>query len=95
MKKVDIIELIHQKTGLYKKDIEPMLNALVDVMSEALSNGEKVQLTNFGTFEKKVQASYLGVHPITGEPMQVPPVVKVNFTSSSVLKRRLKEKEGK
>ena len=41
MKKVDIIELIHQKTGLYKKDIEPMLNTLVDVMSEALSNGEK------------------------------------------------------
>ena len=36
-----------------------MLNALVDVMSEALSNGEKVQLTNFGTFERKVQASYL------------------------------------
>lgn len=91
MNKVDLIEKIHDKTGLYKKDIGPMINALIEVISEAMISGEKVQITNLGTFERKIQASYQGIHPITGEPMIIPPVVKVHFTTSSVLKRKLKE----
>lgn len=94
MNKVDIIEQIHQKTGLYKKDVEPMVNAMIEVITEALERGEKVQVTNLGTFERKVQASYQGIHPITGEPLTIPPVVKVHFSSSSVLKRKLKDQNN-
>jgi DNA-binding protein HU-beta len=90
MIKSDLVEKIQDKTGMLKKDIALVVDAIFDVMTEALKKGDKVKITNFGTFEKSLQEGYLGVHPQTGEPLQIQPFVKVKFTSSSILKKNIR-----
>ena len=44
MNKSDLIAAAAQRTGLSKKDTEKMLGAVLDIIAESLSRGEKVQL---------------------------------------------------
>ena len=52
MNKSDLIAAIAAKTGDTKKSAEETVNAFVDVVTEALVKGDKVQLVGFGSFEK-------------------------------------------
>ena len=51
MNKSELIAAMADKTGETKKNAEASLNALVDVITEALVKGDKVQLVGFGSFE--------------------------------------------
>ena len=51
MNKTELIAAMAEQTELSKKDAEAALKAFVDVVSEELKKGEKVQLVGFGTFE--------------------------------------------
>ena len=56
MNKADLIAAIAAKTGDTKKVAEAFVNAFVDVVTEALVEGEKVQLVGFGSFEVRKRA---------------------------------------
>ena len=56
MNKADLIAAIAAKTGDTKKSAEASVNALVDVITEALVKGDKVQLVGFGSFEVRKRA---------------------------------------
>ena len=51
MNKADLIAAIAAKTGETKKSAEASVNAFVDVITESLVKGDKVQLVGFGSFE--------------------------------------------
>ena len=51
MNKAELVAAIAEKTELSKKDSEKALKAFIDVVTEELTKGEKVQLVGFGTFE--------------------------------------------
>ena len=51
MNKAELVAAIAEKTELSKKDSEKALKAFIDVVTEELKKGEKVQLVGFGTFE--------------------------------------------
>ena len=53
MTKADLINAIAEKAELSKKDSEKALNAVIDVITEALVAGNKVQMVGFGAFEVK------------------------------------------
>ena len=53
MNKTELIAAITEKTGFTKKDAEKALNSVVDVITESLTKGEKVQIVGFGSFEVK------------------------------------------
>ena len=53
MNKAELVAAIAEKTELSKKDSEKALKAFIDVVTEELKKGEKVQLVGFGTFETK------------------------------------------
>ena len=55
MNKTELIAAITEKTGFTKKDAEKALNSVVDVITESLVNGEKVQIVGFGSFEVKAR----------------------------------------
>jgi len=61
-----------EKAGLTKKETETFLKAFIDSVEEALSNGEKVQLVGFGTFETRERAARTGRNPRTKEEIQIP-----------------------
>ena len=57
MNKADLINAVAEKTGLSKKDSESAVAAVVDVITEALKQGDKVQLVGGGSFEVKSRAA--------------------------------------
>ena len=72
MKKTELIEAIKEKTGLSKKDAEKALSAAIDTIIKAVAEGDKVQLTGFGTFEQRQRNARTGVDPRTGNSIDIP-----------------------
>lgn len=71
MNKAELIGSVAEKAGMSKKDAEKAVNAVFASVSDALANGEKVQLVGFGTFEVRERAARTGRNPQTGEEIQI------------------------
>ncbi len=86
MNKTQLVEAIVAKTGLKKKDAEAALAATVEVMTEALAGGDKVQLSGFGSFEVKERAARTGRNPKTQETITIEASKYPAFSASKTLK---------
>ncbi len=86
MNKAELIAAIAEQTNLSKKDSEAALKAFVDVVSEELKKGEKVQLVGFGTFEVSERAAREGRNPATGEAMTIQASKAPKFKAGKALK---------
>lgn len=71
MNKGDLIRIMAEKAGFSQKDATIAYNAFIDTLTEALQDGDKVQLAGFGTFEVKEVAAKMGVNPQTGEQVEI------------------------
>ena len=71
MNKGELVAALAAKTELTKKDSETALNGLIEVISEALTKGDKVQLIGFGTFEAKSRPARTARNPRTGESVKI------------------------
>lgn len=63
MNKSELIAAITETTGFTKKDAEKALNSVVDVITNALIKGEKVQIVGFGSFEVKDRPERIARNP--------------------------------
>ena len=72
MNKAELIAELAEKTGETKKNAEATLNAFVEVVTEALTKGDKVQLLGFGSFEVRKRAARKGRNPQTKEEIKIP-----------------------
>ncbi|MBQ6999614.1 MAG: HU family DNA-binding protein [Oscillospiraceae bacterium] len=86
MNKTELIAITAENAGMTKKDTERMLNAAIDAITEALSKGEKVQLSGFGTFEVKDREARVGRNPHTKEAVEIPATRVPAFKASKALK---------
>ena len=89
MNKTELIAAIAEKTELSKKDSEKALKAFIDVVTEELKKGEKIQLVGFGTFEVSERAAREGRNPQTGEPMPIAASKAPKFKAGKALKDAL------
>ncbi len=71
MTKVELVSKVADKSGLSKKDSEKAVSAVVAAITEALSEGEKVSLIGFGTFEVRERQAKEGINPRTGEKIAI------------------------
>ena len=87
MNKTELVAAMAEQTNLSKKDAEAALKAFIDVVSEELKKGEKVQLVGFGTFEVSERAAREGRNPQTGKTMTNScfPAVSHSFSVSLAL----------
>ena len=72
MNKSELIAAVAAKTGETKKNAEASLDAFVDVITESLIKGDKVQLVGFGSFEVRKRAARKGRNPQTKEDIKIP-----------------------
>lgn len=86
MNKTELIAAVSQSAGLTKKDTERVLNAALDTITATLRQGEKVQLSGFGTFEVKAREARIGRNPHTRETIDIPATSVPVFKASKVLK---------
>lgn len=86
MNKTELIATIAQNTGLTKKDTERVVNATVEAITAALKEGDKVQLSGFGSFEVKNREARVGRNPHTRETINIPATRLPVFKASKTLK---------
>ncbi|SFR71646.1 HU family DNA-binding protein [Anaeromicropila populeti] len=89
MNKAELVAAIAEKTELSKKDSEKALKAFIDVVTEELIKGEKVQLVGFGTFEVSQRAAREGRNPQTGKTMEISACNAPKFKAGKQLKDAL------
>lgn len=88
--KMDVIEELAVRADLTKKAAGDALNALIDIITETLSRGEKVTITGFGTFMVRHRAARMGRNPQTGEPLHIEAQDTPAFRAGSALKGAVK-----
>ena len=86
MNKTELIAVAAQAVGMTKKDTERVLNAALDAITAALCNGDKVQLSGFGTFELKDREARVGRNPHTKEAIEIPATKVPVFKPSKALR---------
>lgn len=86
MNKTELIAAMAEKTELTKKDAERALKAFVDVVTDELKQGEKVQLVGFGTFEVADRPARQGINPKTKQTIEIPASRAPKFKAGKALK---------
>ena len=86
MKKNELVEKVAEGASLTKADADRAINALVDAVSGALVEGDKVALKGLGTFEVRERKARTGINPRTRETIEIPASKVPAFKASSTLK---------
>ncbi|MDG5787607.1 HU family DNA-binding protein [Evansella sp. AB-P1] len=90
MNKTELINAVAEKTDLSKKDATSAVDAVFDVITGSLQEGEKVQLIGFGNFEVRERAARKGRNPQTGEEIEIPASNVPAFKPGKALKDAVK-----
>ena len=91
MNKTELVAAMAEQTQLSKKDAEAALKAFIDVVSEEMKKGEKVQLVGFGTFEVSERAAREGRNPATGDSKVINASKAPKFKAGKALKDLVNE----
>ena len=86
MNKTELVAAVAEQADISKKDAEKALKAFVDVVTEEMKKGEKVQLVGFGTFEVSERAAREGRNPQTGKTMKIEACNAPKFKAGKALK---------
>ena len=86
MNKTELVAAIAEKAEISKKDSEKALKAFIDVVSDQLKKGDKVQLVGFGTFEVSEREAREGRNPQTGKTMKIAACKAPKFKAGKALK---------
>lgn len=86
MNKQQLIETMASKAELTKVDAEKALKAFIEVVTEEMKKGDKVQLVGFGTFEVAERAARTGRNPQTGETIEIKASKSPKFKTGKALK---------
>ena len=86
MTKPELVSAMSEKTGVSKKDAAASIDAFVEIISDVLKHGDKLQLVGFGTFEVSERAARTGRNPQTGEDIKLPAAKIPKFKAGAALK---------
>ena len=86
MTKNELIKTLVEKTEMTKKDTELFLNTLINTITETLAEGEKVQITGFGTFDITNRKGRIGRNPQDGTAIKIAPSKTPKFKAGKALK---------
>ena len=90
MNKAKFIERLATKTKLTKVQSEMVLDATLEIIQEAVAEGEGVKLVGFGTFGISSRKARTGRNPQTGAEIQIPATKTPGFTAGKTIKRDIK-----
>lgn len=78
-----------QNRHLYHRDVENIVNAILDEIVKALANEDRVELRGFGAFATKRRKGRVGRNPRTGEAVKVDEKLALSFKTGKELRERL------
>lgn len=86
MNKKELVKAMAEKLGTTQKAAGEQLDALLEVITEAMVAGEDVKITGFGTFSVTERAAREGRNPATGETIQIAASKAPKFKAAKALK---------
>ena len=86
MNKTELVAAMAANAELSKKDAEKALKAFIDVVTDELKKGEKVQLVGFGTFEVSERPAREGINPQTKKKITIEASKNPKFKAGKALK---------
>lgn len=94
MTKTQLIEFIARRAAhLPQRELEAAINAVFDLMGEALTKEERIEIRGFGCFAVRTRHARPGRNPKTGAKVQVPERKMLTFTVGKELKARIEAAE--
>jgi DNA-binding protein HU-beta len=89
MNKGELVDRIAQKATVTKKQADAVLTAAIETIMEAVSEGDKVTLVGFGSFERRHRKEREGRNPKTGEKMSIPETMVPAFSAGKLFKEKV------
>ncbi|MDX1737096.1 MAG: integration host factor subunit beta [Alphaproteobacteria bacterium] len=86
-----IARIAQQNPHLYHRDVERIVTTIFDEITNALCDGDRVELRGFGAFSVKHRDSRVGRNPRTGESVSVDAKAVPFFKTGKLLRERLNE----
>jgi DNA-binding protein HU-beta len=86
MTKSQFVSKLADQTGLSKKQVDGVLNDMVNLIINAVKKGDSVKIPNLGAWKKRKTSARMGRNPQTGEPIKIPARTKVRFTVAKSFK---------
>jgi len=86
MNKQELVDAVASAVGISKSAAGEAVDAFVAVVTQAVVEGEGVQLVGFGTFSTSQRAARTGRNPRTGETLQIAAAKTVKFTAGKAFK---------
>lgn len=89
MNKGELVDAVAAKAAVTKKQADAVISATVEAIMEAVSEGEKVTLVGFGSFESRERKEREGRNPKTGDKMVIPATKVPAFSAGKLFKEKV------
>lgn len=89
--RADLAEAVYAQVGLSRNESSDLVEQMLDEMMEALTSGDNVKISSFGSFSVKEKGERIGRNPKTGVEVPISPRKVLIFRASHVLKERIDE----
>ncbi len=90
--RAQLSEAIFKEVGLSRNESADLLEFVLDIITDALGNGEDVKISSFGSFCIRSKVGHVGRNPVTGEEFPISPRKVLKFRPSHTLKARINSK---
>lgn len=90
MTKKDIVLRISEESDIKQIDVKVVVQKTFDIIVDALAQGKKIELRNFGVFKTKSRKGRMGRNPRTGQQVPVDPKRVAVFKPGLVMKAKVK-----
>ena len=87
--RADLSEAIHDGIGLSRSECYDIVDAVIDTLSEAMTRGDDVKISGFGTFQIKQKNARVGRNPKTGVEVEIAPRRVLTFRPSQKMRDKI------
>ncbi len=87
--RAELAEAVYQEVGLSRNESADLVETVLAEVSDALTRGESVKISSFGSFSVRQKGERIGRNPKTGEEVPILPRKVLVFRPSHVLKNRI------
>ncbi|MGV6889107.1 integration host factor subunit alpha [Rhodophyticola sp. SM2404] len=87
--RMDLSEAVFSEVGLSRNESAQLVERVLDLMSDAIAEGEQVKISSFGTFSVRSKTARIGRNPKTGQEVPILPRRVLTFRPSHLMKDRV------
>ncbi|MDJ0895716.1 MAG: integration host factor subunit alpha [Alphaproteobacteria bacterium] len=87
--RADLCEAVYKEVGLSRNESAELVESVISEITDALTRGEMVKISSFGSFSVRQKGQRIGRNPKTGEEVPIHPRRVLVFRPSHVLKDRI------